>query len=61
MSNEEKILQVLQEIESLLKAQLVIELYKSGINQGEIAKRLHVATKEVNDLLKGIGKSKTQG
>ena len=57
MNNEEKILKSLEEIENLKRIQLIIELNKAGMPQATIAKKLHVAVKTVNDLLKDIKKN----
>ena len=48
----------LDTIIGILKQMLAIELYKLGMPQTEIAKRLHIATKGVNEMLKGLKKEK---
>lgn len=59
MDNESKELkEKLTSIEGLLQSQLVIELFKLGVSQNEIGKRLKLRTATVNSLLKGIKKEK---
>ena len=41
-------------IEELLQGLLIVELYKLGVPQTEIGKRLKLRTVVVNSLLKGI-------
>lgn len=38
----------------LLRNLLAIELWRSGLSQAEIGKRLGIATKSVNSMLKGV-------
>lgn len=42
----------------LLRQIVALELNKCGLKQSDIAKRLHVATKGVNEMLKGIKKER---
>lgn len=56
---DEKIFAKLESLEKLSKYQLIIQLYMAGATQGAIAKKLRIAIKEVNELLKGIAKNKT--
>ncbi len=49
-SNEEKILALLQNL-------LAVELWRGGLSQQEIAKRLGVAKGTVNKMLKRVGGS----
>jgi predicted transcriptional regulator len=42
------------EIKKLLQQLLAVELFKSGVPQADIAKRLHIATASVNQMLKGV-------
>jgi hypothetical protein len=58
MNNEERILKSLEEIENLIRIQLIIELNKVGMPQASIAKKLHIAIKTINDLLKEVKKNK---
>lgn len=46
----------LLEINDLLKKILVLELFKLGVPQSDIGKRLHMDLHAVNTLLKGIKK-----
>lgn len=39
---------------SLLKSLLAVELWRGGLSQSEIGKRLGVATGSVNKMLKGV-------
>lgn len=48
----------LENIASLLKHLLAIELYKSDVKQQDIGKHLKMSTASVNKLLKGIKKGK---
>lgn len=45
-------------IEELLEHILAIQLYRSGVSQQLIAKRLKIATSKANELLKGVEKSR---
>lgn len=45
----------------LTRQHLALELAKNGLKQTEIGKRLHIATKTVNGMLKGIEKDKRYG
>jgi Mn-dependent DtxR family transcriptional regulator len=40
----------------LLQNLLAIELWRGGLSQGEIARRLGVATGTVNEMLKGVNR-----
>lgn len=40
----------------ILEYLLVLELYRLGLGQGDIGKRLGVATSKINTMLKGIRK-----
>ena len=44
----------LKEIKKLLQQLLAVELFKSGVPQADVAKRLHLATASVNQMLKGV-------
>ena len=61
MNENDKLLNILREIQNLTRFQLIIDLYKIGLNQGQIAKKLHMAKKDINTLLKGIDKKVIQG
>ncbi len=41
---------------ALLQLLLALELSRSGLSQGEIGKRLHVAKETVGEMLKGVKK-----
>lgn len=41
----------------LLQHLVALELYKSGVTQGEIAKKLHIAKATVNQMLQGVKKN----
>ena len=58
MENSTAIEQRLDVLIDLTRQRLALELAKSGLKQTEIGKRLHIATKTVNGMLKGIEKSK---
>lgn len=58
---DDKIINKLEALEKLNKYQLIIQLYNAGVTQGDIAKKLRIAKKEVNDLLKGIDKTRDKG
>lgn len=49
----------LSEIAQLLRNLLAIELWRGGLSQAEIGKRLGVATGSVNKMLKGVSKEVT--
>jgi len=51
-ANDDKITQLLQNL-------LAIELWRGGISQAEIGKRLGIATGTVNKMLKGVNKEVT--
>ena len=55
-NNNKKILQILESINNSLQQQIIIELYRSGIPQTQIAKNLTIGAGTVNKLLKGIKK-----
>jgi len=40
----------------LLKYLIALELFRHGLRQTEIAKRLHLQTSTLNGMLKGLGK-----
>ncbi len=46
----------MKSIAQYLKNLLAIELWRSGLSQAEIGKRLGIATGSVNKMLKGISK-----
>jgi len=43
-------------ITQLLQNLLIVELWRGGLSQGEISKRLGVATVTVNKILKGVNR-----
>ena len=53
-----ELLITLKNIEKSLQQQVIIELYRSGIPQPDIAKNLGIGAQVVNKLLKGIKKKK---
>lgn len=56
MENSSAVEQKLDVLIDLARQLLALELAKSGLKQTEIGKRLHIATKTVNSMLKGVGK-----
>lgn len=50
----EKTNELLQELAYIMKYLLAIELKEGGVPQVEIGKRLKIATKKVNQMLRGI-------
>lgn len=46
----------LVEIKALLQYQLAIELWRGGLPQSEIGKRLGIAKASVNKMLKGVSR-----
>ena len=54
MAKKKKSVNDLETISNLLKNLLAIELYRSGLSQPEIGKRLGIATGSVNSMLKGV-------
>jgi transposase-like protein len=42
----------------LLRVLVVVELYRTGMGQAEIGKRVHIATVSVNKMLRGIKRGK---
>ena len=51
--NNKELIQIMKELNNNTKYLLAIELSKSGLTQSEIGKRLKIATKKVNEMLKG--------
>ncbi len=51
-----KTIEPLFELCELLKKSLILSLFKMGVPQSDIGKKLHINTKSVNDFLKGIKK-----
>ncbi len=49
------------ELKSLLKKSLILQLFELSVSQGEIAKKLKVDIRFVNDFLKGIKKPNGKG
>ncbi len=45
-----------QEVALLLKHLLAIELYRGGLSQAQIRKRLGLSMNVVNDMLKGVSR-----
>jgi DNA-binding MarR family transcriptional regulator len=45
-----------KEITQLLQNLLIVELWRGGLSQGEIGKRLCVAKASVNKILKGVNR-----
>lgn len=58
-SNQE--FEKIDDIISLLRFSIAVELFKLDLPQQQIAKRLGVAKKSVNTMLQGIKKSKGNG
>lgn len=52
--NGERTGSLMDEVVHLLRFAVAIELWKSGISQAEIGKRLGIAAGSVNKLVKGI-------
>lgn len=44
----------LKAIKKLLQQLVVIELYRSGVSQAEVGKRVKLAKESVNQILKGV-------
>jgi DNA-binding transcriptional regulator LsrR (DeoR family) len=40
-----------------LRHLLVIELWRGGLTQGQISKKLHLSKQTVNEMLKGVSRS----
>jgi hypothetical protein len=51
----------LGEIERLLKYLLAIELWRAGMTQGQIKKRLKISSGAVNEMLKGVSREVARG
>ena len=48
----------LDAIVELLQNLLALELFRGGVTQGEIGKRVHVSTAKVGEMLQGVKKDK---
>ena len=44
------------EVETLLKQLLAIELWRGGLTQSQITKRLKLSSNTVNEMLKGVSR-----
>ena len=51
---QEKFIKALGDIEKVLQQNIIIELYKIGITQPDIARNLSIGAGVVNKLLKGV-------
>lgn len=56
VEENKEIIKRLENIEKIIQQQVIIELYRDGITQPNIAKNLGISAKTVNKLLKGIKK-----
>jgi predicted transcriptional regulator len=56
MGNKHELKDDLTTITKLLQNSLAIELWRGGLSQAEIGKRLGIATGSVNQMLKGVNK-----
>lgn len=59
MAKKSKSRDDLSDIAQLLQNLLAIELWRGGLSQVKIAKRVGVATKTVNGMLKGVSRGVT--
>ena len=57
-NNVDTMSKLLEEIKALLQQMVVLQLYKSGYTQKEIANNLKVGIITINQMLKGIKKEK---
>lgn len=58
--DSKKILKALEEIKSLLKHSIAIQLYCAGATQDEIAENLKLGKFTVNKMVKGVKKEKVK-
>lgn len=56
MAKKKQNIDPLTEIKDLIKKQLMLELFNLNLSQGEIAKKLRMDIRVVNDFLKGLKK-----
>ena len=59
MTEKQKPIDDLKTIAQLLQNLLAIELWRGGLSQAEIGKRLGIATGSVNKMIKGISREVT--
>ena len=56
VAKKQKSIDDLARIVQLLQSLLAIELWRGGLKQAQIAKRLSLGTNTVNEMLKGVGR-----
>ena len=61
MSKHAKSNEDLSTVTQLLRHLLAIELWRGGLSQAEIGKKLGVATGSVNKMLKGVSRASSSG
>lgn len=56
MARKKQPTEAIGEVRDLLKKELILNLFKMGVSQVEIAKKLHMDIRAVNEFLRGIKK-----